>query len=262
MTKGTSSLHLLILLAVAASLDAQAIYSDLRNHQYWFRTVLVPQEDFTPPRLERMARDFVNGGEPCELMVFSVFTSVDDAAMAVTRNHASYTGWKADFDAAGGGRELRVAELVAIGEDSVLRIRQADGSVLHKVLTGKNPLQFEVDGAAFEILIVQPRTGTRFDRCDPSPMLLSPVVRVKTSARLGPALCAKAATRIAELMRTRKLVVTFRNDHWFLGRSPLIYPFATGESPPTKEAYYNSMEFTCMLWCNETPLCNQTAGPP
>lgn len=44
--------------------------------------------------------------------------------------------------------------MIAINGDAVLRPRSADGSFSKRILRGRDPTQFSVEGTPFEILIV------------------------------------------------------------------------------------------------------------
>jgi hypothetical protein len=257
------ALPILLLILSVPGWAVEHVHSDVKDNRYWFQTVIVPPEDFTLPQIERRTRDFINRAMRGRgLVVFSVYTDVQDAAMAMTATRGSYRQWKLYYDAVS-SRPLRAAEAIAIGEDAVLRVRQADGTVLRQVLAGKDPLQFKIDGAAFEILIVQPRVGTRFDRCEPGPSV-SPLVEAKTNVPLSASLCIRAAARVAELLKTRKLFVGFRNDHWFISSAdfPVRYPFSAEEPPPSEEEYYRTVTFSCGVLCQEEPHCTQIQGPP
>jgi hypothetical protein len=245
-----------------ASSASESVYADLKDERYWFRTIIVQPDDFTVPKLEHMARSFVGAAAGRVLAVLSVFTDVKDAAMATTVNRDSYQAWSAYYDALV-QKPLRMAEVTAVKGDVVLRIRSHNGAVLTRVLTGHDPLQVvESSGALFEILLVRPRVGTVFDRCDPGPSL-APVLYLKTDARLTETLCRRACRRLGELLNARKMFVHFRNDHWFIsfGGFPVVYPFAKSELPPTERAYYDSVAFTCSVSCDEQESCLQTLGP-
>lgn len=243
------------------SVPAQQLYTDLRDHKYWYRSVIVPPESFTLPQLRSLAQEFLGmAAARHDLAALSVFTDVHDAAMATTANRDSYKQWRLYYDAAL-SRQIRTADVVAIGDNAVLRVREAHGRVVQQIISGTNPLVFEVDGTAVEILVVRFRRGTRFDQCDPG-TALSPIVYAKASNPLSTRLCKAAAARVAGLLKERKLFIMFRPDQWFIssGSFPVPYPFAKDEPPPSEEAYNRTITLSCSVLCEQGPACVQTQG--
>lgn len=254
------SVCLMLIVGGGTGRAVERVYSDLGDQQYTFRTIIVSEDEFRMPMLEDAARRFMSTAGRRSLVVFSIFTNPEDAAMDVAASRDSYLGWRAYYDDAS-RRPLRTAQAIAINGDWALRVRQADGGVDTRILAGRDPLRFDSDGTAFEILVVQSRVGTLFDQCERGASL-SPVIYVKTDAALTATACEKAADRLARLLGARKLFVSFRNDHWFIsfGGFPVVYPFSTKQAPPSEKAYYNSDAFTCSISCGRKPTCIRTLG--
>lgn len=255
------SICLLFVIEGAAQCRAEAVYFDLRDQRYWFRTIIVPEDDLAMPKLEQTARRFLSAASGRSVVVLSMFTDRQDAAMSAAAARDSYRGWQVYYNEAS-ARPIRTAQAIAIREDWVLRVRQADGRVDTRILAGRDPLRFESDGAAFEILVIQPRVGTVFDQCEPGESL-SPVVYVKTGVALTQRICKKTTDRLARMLGATKLFASFRNDHWFISFSgfPVVHPFSVEQTPPSEAAYYNSDALTCSASCGRKADCLRTLGP-
>jgi len=252
---------LLLVLRGGTRCGAQKLYSDLEDQRYWFRTIIVPEDELDVPKLEQAVRGFMTTADRRSVVVLSMFTDGQDAAMSAAAARDSYREWRVYYEKAS-ARPLRTAQAIAIGGDWVLRVRLADGRVDKRILAGRDPLRFESGGAVFHILAIQPRAATGFDPCD-SETSLSPVVYLETDAALTSSLCQTATGRLARLLGTTKLLASFRNDHWFVsfGGFPVVYPFSVKQAPPSEAAYYNSYAFTCRLSCGQKADCIQTLGP-
>lgn len=257
----TLSVCLMLVVATLTAARGESVYSDLKDKQHWFRTIIVPEDDIRMPKPDLLARRFLSAAAGRSLVVFSMFTDREDAGMDIAAARDSYQGWRMYYDQAS-KRSLRTAQAIAVNGDWALRLRQEDGTVTTRILAGRDPLRFSSDGAAFEILEVQPRVGTRFDHCEDGASL-SPIVYVKTASALNATTCERAAGRLARLFGARKLLVTFRNDQWFIsfGGFPVVYPFSANQMPPSEAGYYKSDAFTCSIWCGEKPTCTRTLGP-
>lgn len=255
------SVCLVFILDGAALCRAADVYSDLKDQRYWFRTIIVPEDELGMQRLEQTTRRFLSTAAGRSVVVLSIFTDSQDAAMSVAANRDSYRGWQVYYNKAS-SRPLRTAQAVAINGDWALRVRKVDGIVETRILSGRDPLRFESGGATFEILVIQPRVGTRFDHCEPGASL-SPVVYVETDAALTSQICGNATDRLARLLGTTKLFASFRNDHWFVsfGGFPVVYPFSVKQTPPSEMAYYNSNAVSCSASCGQKTNCIQTVGP-
>lgn len=174
----------------------------------------------------------------------------------------SYKQWKVYYDHFPRDR-LMVGSVIAINGDSVLRLRRADGTVTRVVLSGKDPTQFSVDGARFEILVLAGREMTRFQVCA-TPGAIEPNLYIRTEARLNRQVCERATNWIAGTLRTKHVGVTFRNDYWFPCSQlfPVLYPFFPPEPPPSESSYHNSATFSCGMTCEGRAHCVQTMGAP
>lgn len=256
-----------LLLGEAASTYAQEqILFDEGNDRYWSKSVIVPEERFTVPEVEAMGQTFLNEVAEGRILVqLSVFTSGEEAAMNADFNRESYAQWRAYYDRVA-QRPLRMAQVTAIRGNAVLRVRRADGTVLRRVLSGKDPLHIESDGVDFEILVLRFRRGTIFDRCQPAGTLSPAIAHVMTDSPLTAGTCDHVTDELTELLGTKILFVGFKNDHWFItsGGYPVIYQFATPSEPPSEAEYYRSTAYSCMIWCDYRPPCQQVGelDPP
>jgi hypothetical protein len=250
---------LLLLVAGVASFAQEEVLSEGRDGGYWSKRVLVPEERFTVPEVEAMARRFVSeAGKGLVVAQLSVYTSGEEAAMDVDSNRNSYITWKAYYDWVA-QRPLRMAQVTAIRGNAVLRIRLADGTVVRRVLSGKDPLHIESDGLDFEILVLGFRSASWIDRCQPDGAMSPSGVYLMADAPLTANACDRVTARLGELLGTKILWAAFRNDHWFIsfGSYPLIYQFATPSEPPSETEYYSSIAYHCLIWCDKQGPCSQ-----
>jgi len=250
-----------VLATISVSSIAQQIYTERKDQDHWFRTIIVPKPQLTVTGTERLSRDFLSEVTKAavQLAVLSIFVSREDVAIARFENRDSYKQWMVFYTRAAQAAHP-TAEMVSVNGNAVLRVQDINGRETEKSLAGNNPLRFELDGASFEVLVINSRPAAPLDACKPS---LSMSVYVKSSAPLDLKKTDDATREIAGLFRSKSIVTNFRNDTWFIsfGGFPVIYPFSTDTTPPTEDAYNASRAFTCYLSCqSEGPACTQVLG--
>lgn len=145
-----------------------------------------------------------------------------------------------------------VAELMAIGNDGVLRVRHPNGSISRVVISGQDPLILKHDSIVAEILHLEFRaTRELLDRAvdaglgralrlySPSVQLLTPAEEVACIyVRLTPWPTVLRPPREISLAIARRLgiaaaSVSFRPDSWFADDNyPVPNPYVEWREPP------------------------------
>ncbi len=261
----SSTMRVLLILLVAAGVTprdvAGEIFGETKDNYFWSQTLVIPADRISLPEMEKAARAFLGSAASHRLAVLSVYNTREIAAKETGAPCHSYKQWKVDYNHFPRG-QLVAADVIALNGDAVLRLRSADGSFSKRILSGRDPTQFSVEGTPFEILIVGGRRMTRFEVCA-TPGAIEPRLYVRTEAKLTQVLCEQATGSLAKTLRTKYVRVEFRNDHWFpCSFFPVVYPFFPPEPPPSESAYRNSVTFTCSITCEGQAHCMQTTGPP
>jgi|GEM_PF-2647728 len=252
-------LMLLVLAAGLSSVSAEERVWDMKDSAYWRRKLVVPVEDITPAKMEKTAQEFLRLAGVRRIVVLSVFVSRGVAAEQGAPR-SNYKQWKGYYDSL--PKHARVsAHMIAISGDAVLWVRDVEGRITRRVLKGRDPTKFSVDGTAFEILYVAGRVMTKFERCA-TPGAIEPVFYVITPAELTEELCTRAGRWLARKLEAKHLAVRFRNDQWFVPGSsfPVAYPFAPTEAPPTEAEYHRSVSYYCGIFRGKPLDCRQTMG--
>ena len=186
----------------------------------------------------------------------SVFVDELDAA----RELHGKLGTEADYDrwfelyTKYGRRMLPMAEIIAHGEDAVLRLRNAAGVSSETVLSGKNLLHVNFDGTRFDILKIYyhplpPHTES----------ILGDEAMISIYVRASRFPTVAQAREFSQRMQTRfqqkRIVLAFRSDSYFLTDSsfPIVYRFDSRPMPPSRQQYENSKTLYCFCDRPEIP---------
>jgi hypothetical protein len=143
-----------------------------------------------------------------------------------------------------------IAEMVAIGQDAVLRVSDRNGTLTERILSGKNPLRIAVEGRDFQIVYVATdipvgkyvryREDIRFFIRTVSPL------RVDTEEELF--------RMLQVVLPNVRVIMNVQNDGLFIDSPdyPFLNPFVRIERPPTREEYLRT----------KTLRCDNAIGPP
>ena len=241
---------------------ADEVFGDMKDTDYWSRTLVVPAERIVLPDMEKVAREFLKRAGSRKVVILTVYSTRDIAGRQLGFVCLDYyKAWRHSYDQFPRD-SLAAANMIAIGGDAVLRLRHVDGTVARRVLSGKDPTQLLIDGVAFELLHIAGREMSGFIRCD-IPGQVGPQLYFRTDAKLTPELCERATAWIARLLPRKNMFASFRNDAVFACDSfPVVYPFSPPTRPPTETEYNNSLSFVCSVFCGEKEAhCTQTGGP-
>lgn len=160
--------------------------------------------------------------------------------------HITYEHWRTLYDSqVSAPNEL--AEMISIGSDAVLRVRDGGGNVSRRVLAGKDPLQIEVQGYRFEIVYLA------FSA--PAPSVLQRVdIYIRTPAPLGSGAGMDLLRVLRPIFPDLDVTVYVRNDAWFIYEPsyPFLNPLIENSSPPGPEQYNKTQTLRCGNWSGST----------
>ncbi|MBI3684114.1 MAG: hypothetical protein HY235_27390 [Acidobacteria bacterium] len=143
---------------------------------------------------------------------------------------------------------LRLAEMVMLNGDAVLRIR--DGLETRRiVLAGEDPLRHRVSDSAFEILDL-----------NISRAILPFRVFARSRDTLSVPVTEELYKRLQKALPTSAIYVVARNDPWFFSHGAL-YATCWWESrePADEESITSAPEVTCAQYRGGEPACVATA---
>jgi hypothetical protein len=153
-------------------------------------------------------------------------------------DHVSFGYWKRQYENSRASPN-EIAEMIAVGGDSVLRFHDAAGNVGAKILSGKNPLIVHIGAKVFEVVYFSFATsiayGKQVDvyvRGDVSPTVESGLALLK---------------RFEDLFPDLRVSVSLRSDAWFVFEPsyPFYNPLIPGGNPPAEEEYNQAGTLVC-----------------
>ena len=259
----TRALLAAMLLAVTPATPQKAghVVAELRGNEIFVQVRTLDAAAFLPLTIEGIAHDFLASTSRGHYA--SILEMYSDRAFVVGQScEEIYRQWRLFYDDLA-KKPLVAAEVIAVGDNVILRLRNSSGRITRRILQGHDPTQVSVGGVTFEILYLTGRRHSRFERCGHAGDI-DPAVYLKTSAVLSEELCQRVTSQLAAALGVKQMYAHFRNDHWFIcSVFPVRFPFTSQETPPSEAEYYALPEFTCSLDCNGAASCaGRTLRPP
>ena len=151
---------------------------------------------------------------------------------------------------------MYLADVVSIGENAVLEMRDPQHGVRRVVIAGNDPLHLSVKGEPADIIHI----GYVPDFVRKPEFI--PVVFVKTTAKLDPAWGLLLYRELTNRLRM-DFALAVRNDTWFLGACvfPVFWAYGEPGSMPTMEEYWRTQSMSCEKR-GGTPQCRVTSMDP
>jgi hypothetical protein len=236
---------------------------DLKDNDTFLRIEVLPNSRFNLTDMEGVARRFLKDeAKAHRIAVLSVYADRTVAAQEAASCEGSYRQWKLLYDNFQ-ERAPVAAFVLSLRSDAVLWLRTSDGNIHRRVLSGKDPTQFSVEGIPLEILFVSGRTRSRFEGCG-TPGAVDPVLYLRSSATLNATFCQRATSWLAARLGAKYIWAQFTNDSWFPcdGRFPLHYPFSPAGPPPSEATFYSLPGFSCSIFCDAEPRCLSSTPTP
>ena len=141
-----------------------------------------------------------------------------------------------------------IAEMIANGDDAVLRVRDLTGKLTERVLSGRNPLTIAVGEEDFQIVHVSAGVAILYGGDVRVFLRTARPLRVETGEALLEALQAS--------FPNFGISVSAQNIPWFVneGDYPISNPFAENGRPPTPEEYLRTKTLRCS-YVSGLPAC-------
>jgi hypothetical protein len=244
-----NAVRLLAAVALCARvLDAQSLFLARTAPSVIERAVILPAGEFSRARVEQLAQPFLDEHAGVKVLKFLVFTDEADAGDTLWGQYSEMTIAHVRAIITKKKRGA-MAEVLRLGDGTVLRSRTPTGRIERVVLRGSDPLRMELLGDAFEIRYVAFDGPTENGQAKTSFTDSEAVVTFLVAAS-GAALAPEPARRLTEVLQSFlpsvKIGIRLREDDWFVGMGlPYLLPFARATTAPSDKEYFQSPEVTC-----------------
>jgi hypothetical protein len=192
------------------------------------RWVLVPKDQFTAPRLETTAREFL--AEVSRKYSFGrLLLATDEQDFGPAWGHPvtdlTAAGWLSLYEKQKKA-PFPVAVVTVVGKECALQVRDKSGAITKLTLTDRDPLIMTSRTGQYEFLHLTARyvekesLETEGDRVTVHAFL-------EAKSDPGVVLDPELWLSLSKILGTRALSVAVRPDHWFVDHSdfPVLYPF-------------------------------------
>ena len=105
---------------------------------------------FSESNIERLARAELKKRPRVNFIKLTIFGEKAGTPLPKP-DHVSYDSWKGLYELAARSSN-EIAEMISIGDNAVLRVRESNGKVTSKMLTGTNPLEVMISGDLYQIV--------------------------------------------------------------------------------------------------------------
>jgi hypothetical protein len=233
-----------LIFLVAASLRADSTLWDSSRDGVREVTLTLSEGAFTEEHLDELARMELARTPRAS---FIKLTMVGAKGGLPGPRGASYgfADWLRLYDPS---RPNEIAEMIANGDDAVLRVRDLSGKLTERVLSGKNPLSVTVGGENFQIVYLSIGVAVAYGG------------EVRVFFRTASTLRTQAGEALMRALQPSfpsfRISVLVQNDPWFVreGDYPIVNPFVENKKPPTPEEYLQIKTLTCR-YADGPPTC-------
>ena len=171
------------------------------------KAIAVNSGSFTEAYVERLARAELATRPRVNFTQLYVYGDKGGAPLPKP-SHVSYDYWRGLYGSLVQSPN-EIAEMVSVGANAVLRIRDGVGTIRRRVLAGKDPLEIDVEGDRFEVLY--------FAFSTPELHTLQRVdIYVRTDASLQKEKGLMLLQRLQPLFPDLEVSIFVRNDAWFI----------------------------------------------
>jgi hypothetical protein len=141
-----------------------------------------------------------------------------------------------------------IAEMIANGENAVLRVRDLSGKLTERVLSGNNPLSIAAGGETFQIVHLSIGVAIAYGA--------DVRVFLRTAAPLRTQSGEELMRALQPSFPNFRISVSVQTDPWFIGEDdyPILNHFVEHERPPTFEEYHQMRTLNCS-YAGELPTC-------
>ena len=220
------------------------LYADTRvtdEERDGVRTVVITLSEgsFTLEHLEELSRLELSRAPRAALISLTMIGSRGGVPLPKP-DHFGFQTWMSIYNARNELNEI--AEMTAIHEDAVLRVRERNGTATERILSGTNPLHISAGGQDFQILSVfESREDIRFFISTAFPL------RVDGGEEL--------LRTLQVALPNTAITANVQNDGLFIDSAeyPFLNPFVRIDRPPTEDEYRRIKTLTCNN--TRTPRC-------
>lgn len=237
---------LIWILLMSMTANAQTVVGEISRTGMIQKAVGVPSRTFTESHLESLCRTELRRRPRPNFISLHMYGANGAAPLPQPAHGRTYGYWRSIYDQA--RRSNEIAEMIAIGDNAVLRMRDANGNVTRRVLAGRDPLQIEVQGVHFEIVY--------FTFSVPKPYIFqSASIYVRTAAPLERVPSRELLSSLRPVFPDLGVSVHIRNDAWFINEPgyPFFNPFVEEQIPPSPENW-KTPTLRCGYWTG-SPSC-------
>jgi len=211
-----------------------------------WNNLVKPTSEFHQDQLETLFREILSKAA-ANTSVIHVEVMDDPESYVLTamwRDELNYEVWRNMFS----DYEKRIppmAEILAIGKNAAMRIRDEQGNVSTKVLQGSDPYVFHACGEDLSLIHLGMHEPLRPPNYEKSYVSLHFffVVTVQPDEKLTRCV-VKEVRRLSNISDVN---VNIRTDPWFIDESlfPVISPFLSEIRPPSKDEYESAPQWHC-----------------
>lgn len=225
--------------------------SEEAQPQIVMRDIIVADHEFTLFQLEKRFRGLLRqeGAVPRVLKVEAFTDPKTVSGTFKYTSDVSYEAWLAwylDYAKA----IPSSAELLVINGNAAMRVRDASGAIQTLVLEGSNPYALNAGGIDFYLLHLAasksaPITSKKWDeRTYVSTLSLFLVTQGNVNQKVAEAVSEK----LRAMTGVEQATVEIRSDAWFIRDEafPIVSPYVKLGTPPTKEEYEHSRQWSCI----------------
>jgi hypothetical protein len=233
---------LLLLCLTATILCADTRLEDSASDDLRMVTIRVSEGSFTLEHLEELARLELSRTPHVNLIRLTIMGAQGWYSVP-TPDHFGFQTWINVYSSSNEPNE--VAEMVAIRDNAVLRVRDRSGMITEKILSGKNPLRIAVAGQDFQVLYVYASLWRQED--------IRFFIRTASPLRVD---SGEELLRMFQVaLPNRAIAVNVQNDGLFIGSPgyPFLNPFVRIEKPPTEQEYIRMKTLRCDS--TRMPMC-------
>jgi hypothetical protein len=216
--------------------------------------ILLPTARFNEADMEMQFRGILSGKSPegGTLLVEALDRENSAVLFEMGVNDASYALWEtlySDYK----DNIPPVAELLKMGRNAAMRLRDQEGRVWLKVLEGESPYDLHFCGRSFALAHLSINTGIATNRSPDLHFFLT------TDQAIDERIARCARGELQRLVSVPTVDVSIRNDAWFLldPDYPVVLPFLKENRPPTKEEYEAAQEWSCGQYEGQV-FCSQS----
>ena len=226
---------LTMLFALSLS-TANAVGEVVRSQSKW-KDINVSARFFNEQALVDLARSEL-ARAPRREFTQLLFYGEPGGAPTSKPNHGSYDYWRRLYEVAAQTPNA-IAEVISIDNNVILRMRDLDGKVTRRVLSGDDPLRMVVNSDPLEIVYISFRPSS----------LLSEAVSVyaRTSAPLRAETGLILLRQLESALGDLQVSLAIRHDGWFIYQPgyPFLNPFLEEANLPTHEEYDKEPTLVC-----------------